>query len=65
MKIIEKMSKCFICEKENPKGRNKTCSKKCARKYGYSMNNKKRIILREKIKNLTQKKILAMSEGKK
>ena len=38
--------KCLICPKELPKGRNKTCSKKCARAYGYSMDSKKRRELR-------------------
>ena len=39
-------NKCLICHKELPKGRNKTCSKKCARTYGYSMDSKKRKKLR-------------------
>ena len=39
--------KCLVCDKELPKGRDKTCSKKCAREYGYSMDSKKRKKLRE------------------
>ncbi len=39
---------CIICNKEIPKGRRLTCGKKCARKYGYSMDSKKRKKLREK-----------------
>jgi len=40
--------KCLICDAELPKGRKLTCSKKCAREYGYSMDSKKRRALREK-----------------
>lgn len=39
--------KCILCEKEIPKGRKLTCSKKCARDYGYSMTSKQRKKLRE------------------
>ncbi len=39
---------CLICNKENPKGRRLTCSKKCARTYGYSMDSKARKELRIK-----------------
>lgn len=38
--------KCIICSKDNPKGRRLTCSKKCSRAYGYSMNYKERKKLR-------------------
>ena len=41
------MKKCIICDQENPKGRKLTCSKKCAREYGYSMDSKKRRELRK------------------
>ncbi len=41
---------CIICDVELPKGRRMTCSKKCAREYGYNLDSNRRRKLREEKK---------------